>query len=203
MWRTQRIECIPIHASYETAQTTTFLLPTPSLIVPIPVPVISILYQILTISAYLTTVSTNPASTTTTTAATATLTFANVMKDSYFNETRSPWNTVANPSYRDSSNLLGSLVIFLGSPVSLNNTSVYNMSSSPTNSSTTRSYCLQQPVNISASGVYQYSVGIGRQILNGTGKPSPSTDRLQFSAWYDTRQIGGQDVCNSSNGECT
>ena len=78
------------------------------------------------------------------------------------------------------------------------------MSSQRTKYPNDRSYCLLKAVNLTSAGSYHFDVGVGRQILNGTGKPYPSMDRLQFNMYYDTTLVSGlQNVCNPSNGECS
>jgi hypothetical protein len=77
------------------------------------------------------------------------------------------------------------------------------MATKPVRVSSPRSYCLQQPITVSAAGTYLFTVDIGRQILNGTRKPIPSTDRLQYNMYYDAMVVGGtQEVCNPELGGC-
>lgn len=123
---------------------------------------------------------------------------------SHFEEPTLIFDTVANPAYKDSSSLLGSTLTFLGHISGLDDVAVFNMSSRRTSDPNDRSYCLSKAVDIVLAGSYHFDVGVGRQILNTTGKPFPSNDRLQFELYYDKTLISGlQDVCNPSYGECS
>lgn len=120
----------------------------------------------------------------------------NLIQNPTFATGTPPWRTVTNPSHADYSNLLGS-------PSTSNTTTAYIMSTKPVRTSTTRSFCLSQPLTVATQGTYRFSIAIGRQILNATGKPVPSTDRLRFELYYDSALMGGaMEVCNAELGGC-